>query len=150
MRSGGRGSEAGGKDIPMAAQSRLQKFEFFLKSLFVVAATTTNIFWPRLRMSAFDLFLAMPDWSRRVATSQSLLSYPSSANPLAHTAQHPSIHPCTSIHLQMQHFQLSRLSVFLPPFFFSFLLSVQRLSIIYGGIVRSSVIRVSLASAPVV
>ena len=50
----------------------------------------------------------------------------------------------------MQHFRLSRLLVVFPPLFFLlFFLSVQRLSIIYGGIVRFSVIRVSLASAPV-
>ena len=51
----------------------------------------------------------------------------------------------------MQHFRLTRLLVVFPPLFFLlfFSLSVQRLSIIYGGIVRFSVIRVSLASAPV-
>jgi hypothetical protein len=50
------GSEAGGKDIPTAAQSCLLKFEFFFKYLFVVAATIANIFWVRLRTAAFDLF----------------------------------------------------------------------------------------------
>lgn len=148
MWSGGRGNEAGGKDIPMAAQSRLLKFEFFFKFLFVVAATTANIFLAATADVCFR-FIFGSDWCRRVATSQSLLSYPSSTNSLPHTAQHPSNHPCTSVHLQMQHFRLSRLLVAFPPPFFPVLLSVQRLSIIYRGIVRSSVIRVSLASAPV-
>lgn len=83
-------------------------------------------------------------WCRRVATGQSLLSYPSSANQIPHTTPHPFNHPCTSVHLQMQHFRLSRLVVVfpLPFFFFPLPFSVQRLSIIFGGIVRSSVIRV--------
>ena len=55
-RSGGRGSEAGGKDIPMAAQSRLLKFEFFCQVLFVVAATTANFFWLRLRMCLLSIY----------------------------------------------------------------------------------------------
>src|SRR5580693_6638905 len=38
-----------------------------------------------------------------------------------HTTQHPSNHPCTSAHFQMQHFRLSRLSGFPFPFFSFFL-----------------------------
>lgn len=45
------GVEAGGKDIPTAAQSRLLKN---FKILFVVAATTANIYRLRPRMVAFD------------------------------------------------------------------------------------------------
>jgi len=37
----------------MAAQSRLRKFEFFFKILFVVAA---NVFWLRLRSSVFGFY----------------------------------------------------------------------------------------------
>ena len=143
MRSEGRGVEAGGKDIPMAAQSRLLK-EFFFKILFAVAATTVNIFpgydCGRLLSIYFRLWLTGVDaWP------------PANHSYHIHHLRIDSLTTFTSIQpiLAPQYifkcniFWLSRLVVvFPPPFLFSFSFSVQRLSIIYGGIVRSSVIRV--------
>jgi hypothetical protein len=56
---------------------------------------------PRQHFSGRDCgrLLSIYFWCRRVATSQSLLSYPSSANQLPHTIQHPfnpSLHLSTS------------------------------------------------------
>ena len=136
MRSGGRGSEAGGKDIPMAAQGRLLKFEFLFQVLvrrrrnhrqFFLAATAD--------VSAFDLFLAMADWCRCVATSQSLLSYPSSTNSLSHdpTSIQPSLHLSTFSNATFPAFSSQRFSLsflfFFP--FFSFLCSAY---LLYTGV----------------
>jgi len=40
----------------MAPQSRLLKFEFFFKFLFVVAATIANFFWLRLRICLLSIY----------------------------------------------------------------------------------------------
>ena len=145
MRSGGRGNEADGKDIPMAAQSRLLKFEFFFKILFAIAATTTANIFPgcdcgRLLSIYFRQWLTGVDaWPP--ANHSYHIHHLRIDSHTTFTSIQPSLHLSTSSNATFLAFS-SRSGFPSPPFLFSFSFSVQRLSIIYGGIVRSSVIRV--------